>query len=118
VGSIISQKTPLIAGVKLSSCSLFLSSSLGSQKTSRVSDLFYLCSFATTVNFWLEGEGFIRTGFLIFHRAENIQSSAEEENDDSIDTFIDTIASPVKGNILEDYFIGQLVNSNDTYICQ
>jgi hypothetical protein len=54
---------------------------------------------ATTVNFWLEGAGFIRTGFLIFHRDENIQSSAEEENDDSIDTFIDIIASSVKGNV-------------------
>ncbi len=84
--------------------------------SSRVTDLFYLCSCATTVNFWLEGEGFIRTGFLIFHRAENIQSSAEEENDDSIDTVIDIIASSVKGNILEDYFVGQLVNSIDTYM--
>jgi hypothetical protein len=59
---------------------------------------------ATTVNFWLEGEGFIRTGFLIFHRAENIQSSAEEENDDSIDTFIDIIASSVKGKYLRRLF--------------
>jgi hypothetical protein len=46
-----------------------------------------------------------------------MQSSAEEENDDSIDTFIDIISSSVKGNILEDYFVGQLVNSIDTHIC-